>query len=83
MQKEESRRVCRVNEGLIDHEHRGFRAGRGCVDQIFTMKQIGEKAQKKKHRVYMSFMDLDKAYNRANMKALWQVLRIYDRGSDC
>ena len=23
-----------------------FREGRGCVDQIFTLKQIGEKAQK-------------------------------------
>ena len=26
----------------------GFRAGRGYVDQIFTLKQIGEKAQEKK-----------------------------------
>ena len=37
-------RVCRVTGGLIDDEQRGFRAGRGCVDQIFTLKQIGKKA---------------------------------------
>ena len=27
--------------------------GWGCVDQIFTLKQIGEKAQEKKHRMYV------------------------------
>ena len=26
----------------------GFREGRGCVDHIFTLKQIGEKARDKK-----------------------------------
>ena len=33
--------------GVIDNEQRGFRAGKGFVDQIFTLKQIGEKAQEK------------------------------------
>ena len=37
-------RVRRVNRGLIDDEQGEFRAGRGCVDQIFTLKQIDEKA---------------------------------------
>ena len=41
-------RVRRVTGGLIDDEHGGFRTGRGCVDLIFTMKQIGEKAIEKK-----------------------------------
>ena len=36
-----------MNEGSIDDEQEGFRAGRGCVDQIFILKQIGEKAQEK------------------------------------
>ena len=40
-------RVRKVTEGLIDDEQGGFRAGRGCVDQIFTLKQIGEKAREK------------------------------------
>ena len=29
----------------------------------------------------MGFMDLEKAYNRVNREALWQVLRKYDVGS--
>ena len=40
----------KVSEGLIDDVQGGFRAGRECVYQIFTLKQIGEKAQKKKCR---------------------------------
>ena len=34
--------------GLIEDEHGGFREGRGCVDQIFTLKQIREKEREKK-----------------------------------
>ena len=36
-------KVCRVTGGLIDDEEGGFREGRGCVDEIFTIKQISEK----------------------------------------
>ena len=41
-------RVRRVIGGLTNDERGGFRAGRGCVDQMFTMKQIGEKSREKK-----------------------------------
>ena len=38
-----------VTGGLIDDvEQGGFRAFRGCVDLIFTLKQVDEKAQEKK-----------------------------------
>ena len=57
-------RVRRVNGGLIDDEQRGFRAGRGCVEQIFTLNQRGEKAREKKRTVYVGFIDLEKAYGR-------------------
>ena len=40
-------RVHRVTGSLLDDEQRGFRVGRGCVDQIFTLK-IGGKAREKK-----------------------------------
>ena len=41
-------RVRKVTKGKIDDVQGGFRAGNGCVDQIFTLKQIGEKAREKK-----------------------------------
>ena len=56
--------------GLIDVEQGDFRAGRGCVDQIFALKEIGEKARKKRHRVYVGFIYLEKAYDRVNTEAL-------------
>ena len=64
--------VCKMMQGRL-------RAGSGCVDQIFSLKQIGEKAQEKKCRVYVDFMDLEKVYDRVNREALW--LRMYDVGS--
>ena len=51
----------------------------GGVNQVFTLKQIGEKANNKKS-VYVSFMDPEKVYDRVNREALWQVLRTYDVG---
>ena len=62
-----------MTEGLIADEKRGFSAGRGCLDQIFTLKQIGEKAQKKKCSVCVGCMALEKAYDRVNREALWHV----------
>ena len=46
------------------------------------MKQMDEKAQEKEQRVSAGFSDLDleKAYDRVNTKALQQVLRMYDVG---
>ena len=30
--------------------------------------------------MYVGFIDLEKAYDRVNSEALWQVLRMYDVG---
>ena len=36
-------RVCIVTGGLTDDEQGNFGAKKGYIDQIFTLKQIGEK----------------------------------------
>ena len=48
-------RVHRVTGGLIDDEQGGFGEGRGCIDLIFTLKEIGEKAQEKKKQNVCGF----------------------------
>ena len=73
-------RVRRVTGGFIDDEQGGFREGRGCVDQIFILKQIGEKAQERRRRVYVGFIGLEKVYDRVSKEVVWQVLRMYDVG---
>ena len=40
-------RFHRMTGALTDDEQWGFRAGRGCIDQIFTQKHIGEKIREK------------------------------------
>ena len=35
-------------EGLTEDEQKGFRSGKECVDQNFSIKQKGEKAQENK-----------------------------------
>ena len=55
-----------------------FRSGKGYVDQIFILKQIGEKAHERNRKVYVGFLDVEKAYDRVNREALWQVPRTYD-----
>ena len=47
-------------------EQGGFRVGRGCTDQIFTVKQIVEKVIEKDKKVYMAFVDLEKANDYVN-----------------
>ena len=55
-----------------------FRAGKGCVEKNFTLKQIGEKMRGRNRKVYVCFINLENTYDIVNMEALWQVLRMYD-----
>ncbi len=64
----------------MSEEQGGFRKGRGCVDQIFAMKRLVEEYLGKDKKLYATFMDLEKAYERVNREALWSVLQIYDVG---
>ena len=73
-------RIRRGTEEVIGEEQCGFRKGRGCVDQIFVVRQICEKALAKGMDVFWAFMDLEKAYDRVDRKALWEVLQIYGIG---
>ena len=54
------------------------------VNQIFTLKQLVRKPERKNVECMdVGFIDLEKAYNRVNKEALWQVLRIYEGGVNC
>ncbi|XP_076031869.1 uncharacterized protein LOC143019772 [Oratosquilla oratoria] len=48
-------RIRRGTEGVIGEEQCGFRTGRGCVDQIFVVRQICEKAIGKGKDVFLGF----------------------------
>ena len=56
-------RVKRLTVDKVMNEQGGFRAGRGCIHQIFAVKQIVEKTIDKDKKTYMAFVDVEKAYD--------------------
>ncbi len=70
-------RLMEVTEGMVSEDQGGFRKGRGSVNQIFGMKRLVEGYLGKDKKLYATFMDLEKAYDRVDREAPWNVLRIY------
>ena len=55
-------------------ERCGFSSGRGCVDQLFAVRQLCEKLKKsceKGKNLFSAFMDLKKACNMVDKDTLW------------
>ena len=71
-------RVKMLTEEIISEEQGGFRKGRGCVDQVFTLRTLIEKHREKKKDLFVCFMDLEKAYDKVSRSKLWEVLEEYD-----
>lgn len=53
----------------------GFRSDRSTVDMIFTARQLQEKCIEQNLDMYAVFIDLTKAFDTVDRRALWQVLR--------
>ncbi len=70
-------RIRSKTESVIGEEQCSFRSGRGCVDQVFAVRQIVEKYLGKGKDVFWAFMDLEKVYDRIDrgfvegIKVVW------------
>ena len=53
----------------------GFRSGRSTIDMIFVARKLQEKFREKHQDLYMSFVDLTKAFDTVNRDLLWSILR--------
>lgn len=71
----------RIADGLIrqvvtiDDSQFGFVPGRGTTDAIFIVRQLQEKFLAVNKRLYMAFVDLEKAFDRVPRKVIWWALR--------
>ena len=70
-------RLTATVDPLLWKEQAGFRKGRGCADQIFTLRQIVEKCNEWSATVYANFTDFTKAFDCVNHPTLWRILGHY------
>ena len=61
-------------EGLIPKSQCGFRKDRGTIDMIFTARQLQEKCQEQNVDLYMTFVDLTKAFDTVSRDGLWKIM---------
>ena len=52
----------------------GFRSGRRSIDQIFVLKQLAGRYREKTKQLRVTFMDLEKVYDKVCREALWRLL---------
>ena len=67
-------RLQTIAEDFLPESQCGFRKGRGCIDMIFTARQLVEKSIEHTEPLYSLFIDLKKAYDSIPRSALWSVL---------
>ena len=71
----------RIVDGLIrqlvsiNNSQFGLVPGRGTTDTIFVVRQLQEKYLAANKRLYMAFVDLEKAFDRVPRKVIWWALR--------
>ena len=64
-------------ECAIGEELCAFRQGRGCMDQVFAVRQVCENYLANGKDKFWAFMDLETAYDTIDRHGKWQMLRVY------
>ena len=64
---------CNKNDAIPEFQS-GFRAGRGCLDNIFTLNSIIQLQLQKKGKLFAFFVDFKRAFPSINHALLWQKL---------
>ncbi len=62
---------------LLREEQAGFRKSRGCIDQIFALRDIIEQASEWQKPLFINFVDFKKAFDSICREAIWRILRPY------
>ena len=70
-------RITDAKDKQLRKEQAGFCKGRGCIDQIFALRNIIEQCTEWQRQLYINFVDFQKAFDSINRKSLWQILRAY------
>lgn len=71
------RRISKAVDVKLRKEQAGFRPGRGCIDQIFTLRNIIEQCTEWQRQLYLNFIDFEKAFDSIHRNSLWRIVRSY------
>ena len=72
-----ARRMLRFNEDLILDAQAGFRLGRSCTDQRFTLQCILDQCKERSLTIYSTLIDLEKAFDRVDRTIMADIMRSY------
>ena len=70
------RRLTGAREKQIRENQAGFRPGRGCIDHIFTLRQILEHRHSFNRSTIVVFLDLKAAFDSVDRGTLWHCLSL-------
>ncbi|CAH1270878.1 Hypp4486 [Branchiostoma lanceolatum] len=69
-----NRLVPAVAEHHLPESQCGFRANRGTTDMVFVLRKVQEKYREQNKGLYITFVDLSKAFDTVSRKGLWEFL---------
>ena len=69
-----NRLIVHLEPGLLPESQSGFRGGRGTFDMIFAASQLQEKCQEQYDDLFITFIDLTKAFDTVCRDGLWQIM---------
>ena len=61
----------------LRQQQAGFRAGRSCCDQIFTLRQIIDRVTAMNMPLLVNFIDFKKAFDCIHRTSVWKILQCY------
>ena len=70
-----SRLTTHITEDILPETQCGFRKNRSTLDMIFAARQVQEKCREQDKDLYITFIDLTKAFDTVNREILWIILK--------
>lgn len=67
-------RIKTISEVLLKEEQSGFRKGRSCSDNVFSIKRILEKRREVNLETHIAFIDFEKAFDSVVRNKLWDIM---------
>ena len=67
-------RLLPIAEDHLPESQCGFRANRGTTDMVFVLRQLQEKCREQNKGLYVTFVDLTKAFDTVSRRGLWIIM---------